>query len=171
LQADEVESVRHGGYYTTLIAPGFRLIAMNNNNCYIYNWWLFYGIEDVVAQLQWLHDTLLAAEQNDEKVHILAHIASGEGSCYKFYAREYRRIIDRFYNTISAQFNGHSHYDEFNIFYDRESATIPINVAWNGGSITTFFDVNPNYVVYSIDADTFVGLKIIRFYQKRRKFI
>lgn len=148
-------TVRKGGYYTVLVKPGFRVIAINNNDCYTYNWWLSYEPHFPVEQLQWIHDTLLAAEAAGEKVHILAHVPPGSGSCHKVYAREYRRIVERFWNTISAQFCGHSHADEFNIFYSHDNPTQALNVMWNGGSTTAYSNVNPNYRMYAMDPITY----------------
>jgi sphingomyelin phosphodiesterase len=156
LTADAVQTVKKGGYYTQLIKPGLRLIAMNNNDCNIFNFWILYSVEEVAQKLQWLHDTLLMAEENDEKVHILAHIGSGEGSCFMYWGREYRRIIERFRDTVTAQFNGHSHYDEFNVYYEKNNVSNAVNVAWNGGSVTTYYNLNPNYVVYAVDGENYV---------------
>lgn len=50
-------------------------------------------------------------------------------------------------------FNGHTHNDELQIFYD-ETATQPLVVAYNGGSITPYSDINPNYKVYEVDAES-----------------
>lgn len=36
------ETMRYGGYYTILVKPGFRVIALNNNVAYSFNW---YGIK------------------------------------------------------------------------------------------------------------------------------
>ena len=141
--------------------PGLRLIALNNNNCYVFNWWVLYSIDEIKDQLQWLHDTLLIAENRGEKVHILAHIASGEGSCFSYWSREYRRVVERFSETISGQFNGHSHFNEFNIFYSLKDISKPVSVAWNGGSITTYTDVNPNYNVYYVDTINYVSMSLI----------
>jgi sphingomyelin phosphodiesterase len=87
----------------------------------------------------------------------LAHIPSGGGSCYKPWSREYRRIIDRFHMTISAQFNGHTHLDEFNVFYSSSDARHAVNVAWNGGGATPFHFVNPNYIMYYVDRQQYVS--------------
>lgn len=152
-----MNTVRAGGYYTALVRPGFRVIGLNNNDCYIYNWWVMYSRNEAQSNMQWLHDTLLAAERNNEKVHILKHLPSGGGSCHKFWSREYRRIIDRFHMTIGAQFNGHSHKDEFEVFYDSATATHAINVAWNGGGATAFHSVNPNYHVLYVDQTHYVS--------------
>lgn len=155
LPAEALNTVRQGGYYTVLVKTGFRIITINNNDCYTYNWWLIYEPSFPRTQLQWLHDTLLAAEKAGEKVHILAHVPPGDSTCFKVYSREYRRIVERFWNTISAQFAGHTHADEFNIFYSRENANQALNVMWNGGSTTAFNDVNPNYRMYTMDQSTY----------------
>ena len=110
-----------------------------------------YSRTEIQASMQWLHNTLLAAERNNEKVHILKHLPSGGGSCYKFWSREYRRVIDRFHMIIGAQFNGHSHRDEFEVFYDSPSASHAVSVAWNGGGATAYHSVNPNYIMYYVD--------------------
>jgi sphingomyelin phosphodiesterase len=106
--------------------------------------------------LQWLHDTLLAAERANEKVHILSHIPSN--SCFRFYAREFRRIVDRFHMTISAIFIGHSHREGFNVMYARNSINFAINNVWFGGATTSYSSVNPNYILYYVDRTLFVSL-------------
>jgi len=157
LPESTMATIRKGGYYTTLVRPGLRVIALNNQDCYTNNWWLMYDFAFPSVQLQWLHDTLLAAESANEKVHILKHIPSGEGSCFRVWSREYRRILDRFWNTISAQFNGHTHKDEFNVFYSLSQPNYAINVAWNGGSVTPYSNVNYNYRMYYADPQTYVN--------------
>lgn len=66
-------------------------------------------------------------------------------------------LLNRFANTISAQFNGHTHEDEFNINFASYDKEIALNVGWNGGSSTSFIDVNPNFSVYEIDGKSFVS--------------
>lgn len=116
-----------------------------------------YSRVEVQATMQWLHNTLLAAEQAGERVHILAHIPTGGGSCYQFWSREYRRVIDRFHMIIGAQFNGHSHADDFEIYYDRATGTHAVNVAWNGGGATAYGNYNPNYHYMWVDRTHFVS--------------
>ncbi|CRK90511.1 CLUMA_CG004132, isoform A [Clunio marinus] len=151
ISGNAINTVRAGGYYTALVRPGWRVIGMNNNDCYIYNWWVMYSRAEAQSNLLWLHNTLLAAEAAGERVHILKHLPSGGGSCYQFWSRQYRRIIDRFHHIIGAQFNGHSHQDEFEIYYDVATAQHAINVAWNGGGATGFVALNPNYHLYYVD--------------------
>lgn len=153
-----VNTVRAGGYNTALVRPGFRVIALNNNDCYIYNFWLLYTVGEARAKLQWLHDTLWAAEKNHERVHILKLIRSGSRSCNTFWQREYRRVIDRFHNIIGAQFNGHLYQVEYEILYDSPGSQHAVNIAWNDGAPTAYNGANPNYVLHYVDRTHYVNL-------------
>nr|AYV99638.1 venom polypeptide [Dolopus genitalis] len=149
------ETIKIGGYYTVLAQEGFRIIALNNNDCYTFNFWIFHDPSYLKKQLQWLHNTLLAAEKAKEHVHILAHVPSGAGSCLNTWSREFRRIIERFHPIIGGIFNGHTHKDEFSVVYSIEKPQRAINVAWNGGSITPYSYVNPNYRVYKVERKSY----------------
>lgn len=63
----------------------------------------------------------------------------------------------RFANIITGQFNGHTHFDEMRIFYNTSNLSQVINIAYNGGSFTTYGMLNPNYRIYDIDSTTFVS--------------
>lgn len=106
LPNETLPTIQQAGYYTTMVKPKLRVIALNNNDCYVYNWWTFYSTDSQIEQLQWFHDMLVVAEKKKESVHVLAHIYPGEGSCFKIWAREYRRIVERFHDVITAQFYG-----------------------------------------------------------------
>lgn len=160
LPAAALRTVRQHGYYTVLLRPGLRLIGLNNNDGSTFNFWLLFDSRYTRGQLQWLHDRLLAAEQAGEKVHLLVHFPNGHADLLRTYSREYQRIVERFWDTISAQFNGHTHRDQFYVFYDKATASKALNVAWNGGSATAYSNVNPNYRVYSVETNTYVSLKL-----------
>nr|CAD7195604.1 unnamed protein product [Timema douglasi] len=110
------------------------------------------GSEDPYGQLKWLAETLLQAEQDGEKVHLLYHIQMQ--SCLPTWSREYHKIIDRFENIITAQFNGHTHTDEFQVFHSVSNLTRANSVLFNGGSGTANANVNPNYRIYTVDPDS-----------------
>ncbi|XP_035772890.1 sphingomyelin phosphodiesterase-like [Anopheles albimanus] len=155
LPAATQQTIRQGGFYTALVRPGFRIIGMNNNDAYTFNWWILYDPAYLRAQLQWLHDTLLQAEAAGEKVHILAHIPIGAGTSYRTWARQYRRILDRFWDVITAHFHGHTHADEFNVFYSLSNPQHAISVGFNGGGTVPFSNYNPNYVVYYVNQQNY----------------
>lgn len=62
----------------------------------------------------------------------------------------------RYQDTITGQFFGHNHVDEFQIFYDRLpfGKRKAINVAYVGPSTTPFKFLNPGYRIYTIDSAT-----------------
>lgn len=115
-----------------------------------------YETKSLEEQLQWLHDTLHLAESNHEKVHIVTHIPANTDSCIRSWDREFKKIIIRFSHIIVGQFNGHTHADEFSIFYS-PTTSAALNVAFNGGSGTSLVGVNSNYRLYHADSENFVS--------------
>ena len=57
LPADTHDSILYGGFYTTVIRPGLRLISLNMNYCDPNNYWLFINATDPLDQLQWVSIT------------------------------------------------------------------------------------------------------------------
>ncbi|XP_037951691.1 sphingomyelin phosphodiesterase 1 [Teleopsis dalmanni] len=143
------ETILKGGYYTLSPSKGLRIISLNNNDCYLFNWWIYFDGSYATEQLNWLHETLLAAEKANEYVHILAHIPSGDSDCWTVWSREYNRIIERFSHIIGGIFNGHTHKNEINVHYTADNHAI--GLSWNGGSLTSYSYKNPNYKIYDVD--------------------
>lgn len=54
-----------------------------------------YDDRDPNDQLQWLVNTLLEAEKNKEKVHLLSHIPPGELNCHIQWSNQFKRVIQR----------------------------------------------------------------------------
>ncbi|XP_063289377.1 sphingomyelin phosphodiesterase [Pelobates fuscus] len=151
LPESALETLRIAGYYTVQISPNLRLVSLNMNFCATENFWLLINSTDPAGQLQWLVRVLQDAEDKMEKVHIIGHIPPG--ICAKTWSWNYYRIVNRYESTISAQFFGHTHLDEFEIFYDEETLTRPLSVAFIAPSITTYVNLNPGYRVYLIDGE------------------
>ncbi|XP_023315583.1 sphingomyelin phosphodiesterase-like [Trichogramma pretiosum] len=146
-------TVRQGAFYSVLIRPGFRIVSINTNYCNNKNWWLLINSTDPVNELQWLVYELQAAEMNNEKVHIIGHIPPGHSDCLKVWSRNYYHIINRYESTITAQFFGHTHYDEFQIFYDTNDLGRALSIAYIGPSVSPYYDLNPGYRIYYVDGD------------------
>lgn len=149
------ETLRAGGHYSVLVRPGLRLIAINSNFCYHSNLWLFHSVAYFAEQLQWFRGELAKATENEEKVHVISHVPTNDMLCYVGWAREYRKIVEEFSDTIVAVFNGHTHEDEFNLYYSQRDPSKAHTVAFNGGSGTTFAFFNSNFKAYSVDPVTF----------------
>nr|XP_005578867.2 sphingomyelin phosphodiesterase [Macaca fascicularis] len=151
LPAEALRTLRIGGFYALSPYPGLRLISLNMNFCSRENFWLLINSTDPAGQLQWLVGELQAAEDRGDKVHIIGHIPPGH--CLKSWSWNYYRIVARYENTLAAQFFGHTHVDEFEVFYDEETLSRPLAVAFLAPSATTYIGLNPGYRVYQIDGN------------------
>ena len=47
-----------------------------------------------------------------------------------------------------SQFYGHTHTDEFQLFYDDKN--FPVNVAYVAPSVTPYYSLNPSYRLYTV---------------------
>ncbi|XP_059620637.1 sphingomyelin phosphodiesterase-like [Phlebotomus argentipes] len=150
-----LETLREAGYYTVKLYNGLRIVAINNNFCYHTNVWLLHNTTYFAQQLEWLQEVLQRATTAREKVHIISHIPANERDCFGPWAREYRKLVEKFSPIISGIFNGHTHEDEFNVFYSKSDPSKALNVAWNGGSATTFAYFNSNFRMYYADLTNF----------------
>lgn len=153
LPASVSHTVRRGAFYSVLVRPGFRIISLNMNYCNNKNWWLLLNSTDPATELQWFIYELQSAEFSNEKVHIIGHIPPGHSDCIKVWSRNYYRIITRYESTITGQFFGHTHYDEFEVFYDPQNMTRATSIAYIGPSVSPYNDLNPGYRIYYVDGD------------------
>ncbi|XP_071516089.1 sphingomyelin phosphodiesterase-like isoform X6 [Panulirus ornatus] len=156
LPQDSSHSVRKGAFYSVLVRPGFRIISLNMNYCNNKNWWLLVNSTDPAQELQWFIYELQGAEDRGEKVHVLGHIPPGHHDCLKVWSHNYYTIINRYESTITAQFFGHTHFDEFELFYDEFLRHRVTNIAYIGPSVTAYYKLNPGYRIYTIEGD-YVG--------------
>ncbi|XP_026320285.1 sphingomyelin phosphodiesterase isoform X2 [Hyposmocoma kahamanoa] len=153
LPAGVSHTVRRGAFYSVLVRPGFRIISLNMNYCNNKNWWLLLNSTDPATELQWLIYELQSAEFSGEKVHIIGHIPPGHSDCLKVWSRNYYAIINRYEATITAQFFGHTHFDEFEIFYDPNDLGRATSIAYVGPSVSPYYDLNLGYRIYYVDGD------------------
>ncbi|RXG73749.1 Sphingomyelin phosphodiesterase, partial [Armadillidium vulgare] len=137
LPQETANTILKGGFYSVLVRPK----------------WLLVNSTDPAQELQWLIYELQGAELKGEKVHIIGHIPPGHNDCLKVWSHNYYAIINRFETTISAQFFGHTHYDEFELFYDEYRSRRAINVAYIGPSVTSYYGLNPGYRIYTVEGD------------------
>ncbi|TNN79008.1 Sphingomyelin phosphodiesterase [Liparis tanakae] len=138
LEEQALKTLRYGGFYTLEIQPGLRVVSLNMNFCARENFWLMVNSTDPANQLQWL-------------VHIIGHIPPG--LCLGSWSWNYYHIVNRYESTVAGQFFGHTHFDEFEMFYDEATMTRPVGVAFIAPSVTTYIDLNPGFRVYYVDGD------------------
>ncbi|XP_074467927.1 sphingomyelin phosphodiesterase [Sebastes fasciatus] len=151
LPEQALKTLRYGGFYTVAIQPGLRVVSLNMNFCARENFWLMVNSTDPANQLQWLVHILQASEDKGEKVHIIGHIPPG--LCLGSWSWNYYHIINRYESTVTGQFFGHTHLDEFQMFYDEATMTRPLGVAFIAPSVTTYINLNPGFRVYYVDGN------------------
>uniref|UniRef100_A0A183CGW4 Sphingomyelin phosphodiesterase n=1 Tax=Globodera pallida TaxID=36090 RepID=A0A183CGW4_GLOPA len=143
-------SAIYRGSYMLPIWPGIRLIALNNGYCDKTNMFIYLNQTDPDGSLTWLVDQLWTVEKANESVYILAHMPPGDKECLESWSRNYYRIINRFADTIAAQFFGHTHADSFRLFYEdmNNASSRVLSMLYIAPSVTTYVGVNPAYRVY-----------------------
>jgi len=156
LPEEQQKTMALAGYFSYKIKDDLTIISVNSNFCNNLNLWLLSSPRDPGSHLSWLVEELLLAEKTGSMVHIISHIPPGTHSCLGAWSHQYRRIIQRFSSTITAQFFGHTHWDEFSILYNTtisSSTTDPISMAYITPSMTPYDGLNPAYRVYYTDSD------------------
>jgi len=78
----------------------------------------------------------------------------GDHTCLPTWGSQFYQVVDRYEDTIIAQFYGHTHNDQFEVFYDLQNNTRATNIAYIIPSVTTFTYINPSYRIFTIDAAT-----------------
>uniref|UniRef100_A0A9J2P5J3 Sphingomyelin phosphodiesterase n=1 Tax=Ascaris lumbricoides TaxID=6252 RepID=A0A9J2P5J3_ASCLU len=154
ISQEALQTIAYRGSFTVQLFEGLRLISLNTGYCETTNFWLYLNETDPDGTLSWLVGELYQAENEKQYVHILSHIPPGNSECLEGWASNYYKIVNRFSNTIKAQFFGHIHIDSFTVFYEdmNDDASMPTNVLFSSPSVTTFSGLNPAYRTYEIEA-------------------
>ncbi|KAJ2971329.1 hypothetical protein NQ176_g7747 [Zarea fungicola] len=97
-----------------------RIISVNTNMYYRKNFELYRHPmgHDPNNQLKWLARQLDFAERAHDRVFIIGHMPMGDIDALQEYSNTFDRIVNRYGDTISALFYGHTHVDHFEIHYN-----------------------------------------------------
>uniref|UniRef100_A0A6B2L3Q1 Uncharacterized protein n=1 Tax=Arcella intermedia TaxID=1963864 RepID=A0A6B2L3Q1_9EUKA len=166
LPTDAVVSFKFGGYYTAVMEPGLRVIALQTNYYDNNNLWLkSLQQPDIAGQLTWLGDVLSQIKALGEKAIIIAHekpasFAKGP------WQQMYLSLINQYKDIIVTHFMGHNHNDLFQVLHDPSSnGSVPISVVFIPSSLTPVGNTsNPSYRIYSYDQ---LSKEVLDFVQYR----
>ena len=110
-------------------------------------------------------------------MYIVSHVPGGFSDTMGGWGREFARVVSRFENTVVGQFYGHTHQDEFIVFYEPEAANArATNVAFISPSVATWTNLNPSYTIFTTDSVTHVRhlshfpFKICRWSDMQKNF-
>ncbi|KAI7691032.1 Sphingomyelin phosphodiesterase [Sarcoptes scabiei] len=148
LTEENKKTLRKGGYYSTYIHPGWKVIVMNSNFGYTANFWRLYDPIDPDQQLAWLIEELSEAEQRGSYVTLLGHIPTSD--LYDAWSHNFIRIFERFSHLITASYHGHAHTNEIGLIMDKNDDVVGVNFIT--GSLTTYSQLNPSYKIFELNA-------------------
>lgn len=98
---------------------------------------------------------LQRAEDHKERVWVIGHVAPYQTDCLENWSNLYHQVIQRYSpHVVAEQFFGHSHTDEFSIYYGAggdKTASNAIGTAWTGPSVAPFTNINPGFRTYRVD--------------------
>ena len=158
LNATESERFRGLGYYSMRPFEGLKIIVVNMNFMYTLNFFSYLQSSDSVepkTMVEWLAAEVLDSKQRNEPYYLVGHQAVA-GDTLAEYGHRIYEIIQQY--PPAASFWGHTHKDEFQIFYKDErnrNSQTALSVGYIGPSITPFTDGNPSFRVYEVDSETF----------------
>ncbi|GMR40625.1 hypothetical protein PMAYCL1PPCAC_10820, partial [Pristionchus mayeri] len=152
ISPEAVKFVQYRASYVAYPAPWLKLISINSIYCSHHNFYMYINQTDPDGTLAWLIIELLDAETKGLKVHVISHIPPGDDSCLMGWSHNFYEIVNRFENTIAAQFYGHTHGDHFQmIFENSDPLGRPTHFNFIAPSLTTHTYKNPAYRIYTID--------------------
>ncbi|KAL8661546.1 MAG: hypothetical protein Q9202_005491 [Teloschistes flavicans] len=154
----------HYGAYSVKNQDGLRIITLNTDFWYKSNFLNYYNMSnpDVSGMQAFLIQELQAAEDAGERVWILGHVLTGWDGTNPlpnptdlFY-----QIVDRYSpHVIANVFFGHTHEDEFMIYYANNASDISrakaLTTGWIGPSVTPLTNLNSGFRMYEVDTGSF----------------
>jgi hypothetical protein len=176
---DAVEAATHYGGYSVKNHLGLRVISFNTDFWYKSNYYTILNSTDpdFSGTFRWMIDELQKAEDKGERVWIIGHVLSGwDGSngnpnpTNLFY-----QIVERYSpHVIANVFFGHTHEDQFSIFYSNngttQNASTALTTGWIGPSITPLTNLNSGYRLYVVDTGDFNVYDAYTFYSNVSAF-
>ena len=161
------------------VYPKLRIITLNTDFWYRSNFLNYINTTnpDNSGNLRWMVGELQDAEDKGERVWILGHVLTGwDGSnplpnpTDLFY-----QIVDRYSPHVIANiFFGHTHEDEFMIYYANnatvQDAANALAIGWIGPSVTPLTNLNSGFRMYEVDTSSFDVMEAYTFYADVNSF-
>ncbi|CAG0891621.1 unnamed protein product [Darwinula stevensoni] len=147
---DQVQGFRTYGNFVVRPVEGLRIVVLNTNYCYKFNWFTYLDHSDPGKQLEWLDRELKSASDAGDHVHLVSHISPGDEDCLVTWTHHFLRLLHKYRGVVKAQFYGHDHDDRFQVMVGDNDTVL--GVAFLGPSLTPLRKMNPAYRIYTVDA-------------------
>lgn len=133
-----------------------RIISMNTNVCYGYNFENFVTFTDRGHQLEWLENELTEIESLNGTAIMMAHVPDGP-ECTRQFGKRYHALMDRFQHIIRWGMYGHYHKEQYSVVRDIITQK-PIMTNFILGSVTTFIGLAPSFGIITLDPVTMLPI-------------
>eukprot|EP00345_Euplotes_harpa_P014290 CAMPEP_0168352526 /NCGR_PEP_ID=MMETSP0213-20121227/22640_1 /TAXON_ID=151035 /ORGANISM="Euplotes harpa, Strain FSP1.4" /LENGTH=520 /DNA_ID=CAMNT_0008363827 /DNA_START=173 /DNA_END=1731 /DNA_ORIENTATION=+ len=144
-----------------------RIIALNTQNCYFFNFENIKQHSDPGNELEWLENLLRQMEKNGEVGIIVGHISPGVADCITSISTRFRALMERYQHVIRINLFGHTHNEEFEVVRSKDGKAINVNHL--APSFTTFTGHNPSFRAITLDVKTKLPVKIETYTLNMRK--
>ncbi|XP_074602649.1 sphingomyelin phosphodiesterase-like [Brevipalpus obovatus] len=148
---ESMSEFKRSGNYVLKIRKGFRVIGWNTNYCARLNVWILYDTVDLGGSLRFLINALQEAEDAGDVVHIYGHVAPDHRECTQAWLHNFLRILERYGHLVKAQFYGHTHRDEFRVYYSLDNPAKPIGFGIINPALTSYSQTNPAYRIFKFN--------------------
>lgn len=134
-----------------------RVIHVNANYCYQFNFELMSQFYDPGHMLEWLESELAALEAINGNAIIFSHVPNID-ECTRQFSLRWHALMDRYQTVIKFGVHGHVHKEQWQVQRDFLHKK-PIGVNFIAGSITTFIGKPPSFNVLYIDPELLIPVE------------
>ncbi|KAI3613374.1 hypothetical protein CBS9595_004207 [Malassezia furfur] len=165
----------HYGGYSMSPRQGLRVISVNSDFWSVENLFNYLNPDDPdpSGTFRWLTDELTSAESANETAWIVASVPTGwEGTAaLPRPSMLFNLIMNRFAETVAHVFFGHTHEDQFYLFFDeshnstgaRDNSTLSGH-AFIAPSLTPNRNLQPSFRIYDVDPETYEVMNYHQYY-------
>mmetsp|Transcript_192 Transcript_192/g.241 ORF Transcript_192/g.241 Transcript_192/m.241 type:complete len:383 (+) Transcript_192:235-1383(+) len=136
-----------------------RIISLNTQNCYNFNFALMSEENDPGQEFEWLENLLRQMEKDGEVGILIGHIPLGNLDCIHEVSVRMKALQDRFQHILRLNLFGHTHYEEFEVHRSIEDNK-PIGTSHVTPSVTTHMYQNPSLRVITLDEETKLPIEV-----------
>ncbi|KAJ4357130.1 uncharacterized protein N0V89_001705 [Didymosphaeria variabile] len=169
----------HYGGYSIKTPQGLRIITWNTDFWYRSNFLNYINTTnpDASGTLKWMISELQYAEDHNELVWIVGHVLSGWDGTNPLPnpTNLFYQIVERYSpHVIANVFFGHTHEDQFMIYYanngTNQSAGNALTTGWIGPSVTPLTNLNSGFRLYEVDTGDFNIYEAYTYYSNVSTF-
>ena len=175
LSPESAKTLNHSAYYTELIAPGLRLVALNTVMLYIDDHVVPRTIADPAGQFAWFRTILANARKNGERIIVTTHVPPGLSefgahtpTLWNEFNKAFLNAFDGYNDLIVGSFYGHNHLESVRLIKDTMGGN-GAHVAFLTSSVVPRSFVNPTITMYKYKKSyPFTILDRIPFYASKQ---